>query len=626
MAARRTALVVLSILACARVTPIAWAADHVNAGTDSAVQLTVPNPEDAFTVAILGDRTGGDDSGLAVLDRAVREINELAPDFVLHVGDLVPGYTRDMVKWERDIDRFQDIIGGLECPFYPLPGNHDVITGTGNPMDRRGEELYKKHFGPLYYSFDYRYAHFVCLYTDEALQSAPHFSQEQIDWLREDLAKTQARHIFIIMHKPVWEYASGNWSDVEEMLKGHPVRAVFAGHFHHYYKSQKRGGIQYYVLGVTGGQTFSPELAGGLEHYCLLRITPDGYRLALVKPGSVQADDYITEADFKAMEKLRFLSRDKAGVASPVRSPELGDVDEQVTVTVSNPLDVPLPVTVRGVSLGGWRFSPETRSMMLAPGTQRDVRLGIRCARVSADDLVVPEVQIQYTYVDTKDRTVSIVLRRRVPLRRAITVPPENGAASLDGKAEEPMWGRAARLTTARWVVSAYESDEPGPVFRVVPTETGVYFYAESSDTQVSDFRGPRILSDTLFLGVLSVQDAVSSADLRQVPVVVIYPFCPPGANQAVRAFWDARSPTGPPVHGVHVASRRKADGAGWTCEGFAPWEILLSGEAQPRAEVAFNIGAWDNDGELFTELHAWAPTETAALWGRMILEETTGD
>ena len=81
-------------------------------------------------------------------------------------------------------------LGRPEAPLFPIPGNHGRFHGHRRPEGPRAEELYKKYFGPLYYSFDYRDAHFICLYTDEALQSAPHFSQTQLQWLQDDLAHT----------------------------------------------------------------------------------------------------------------------------------------------------------------------------------------------------------------------------------------------------------------------------------------------------------------------------------------------------------------------------------------------------------------------------------------------------
>ncbi|MHC4479826.1 MAG: metallophosphoesterase [Planctomycetota bacterium] len=594
---------------------------RVNPGTESKVDLSVPAPDEGFTVAILADRTTGFESGLAVLERAVAEINLLKPDLVVHIGDLVPGYIRDMGQWEEDIRRVQAILGRLEVPFFPLPGNHDVITGTGSSDDRRGEELYARHFGPLYYSFDYRGAHFVCLYTEETLESRPSFSEAQLRWLRDDLARTTASQAFVFMHKPVWQYDGAAWEEVHQILRRHPVRAVFAGHFHHYYKSQRRDGIQYYVIGVTGGRLFSPELAGGLEHYCLLHVEPAGYRLALVKPGHILPDDYVVAADFHAMEELRMLSPEQTGVVAPVCSPELGPVEGQVAVRVANPLDEPLAVVLRGLARGGsWSFSPPALHCIVPPGGREFLYLTARSSQVPARQLVAPDVEIQYTYVDSRRRTVPIVLRRRVPLARQAGAALETGAIALDARADESAWERAPVLTTAVWEASPYETGEAGPSFRVFATVAGVYFFAESLDSQVVHFRDGRMLSDALFVGAVPLREDAAALDATEVPVAVIYPFGPGRQARAEQAIWHPKRPMGPEVSGVHVAAEREADGRGWRCEGFVPWDVLLGHPGPVQGQVRFNIGAWDNDGDLFTELHSWAPTTSAASWGLLEL------
>ena len=615
-------LVCLVVLLAAGLCLARPAGAQVNAGTDSGVTLTVPAPAEGFTIAIIADRTTGVPAGLDVLQQAVDEINLLKPDFVIHIGDFVPGYIRDMAQWEGDIQEVKKILGGLQAPLFPLAGNHDVFTGTGDPKDRRAEELYKKYFAPLYYSFDYRDVHFICLYTDEALQSVPHFSDTQLQWLQADLARTKARSIFVFLHKPAWEYPDAGWDAVHEMLKQHPVRAVIAGHIHNYHKSDLRDGIQYYVLGVTGGTVFAPDPAGGLTHYCLLRVTPDSYTLTLIKPGNVLPDDYVRRDDYRDMEAIRYLSPEQTGVAAPVRSPDLGPVNEEVSVYVTNPLGRMLDVQVRGNARGGaWSFQPASAPLQVEPGGRRTAALGIRSPQVGPLQVVAPEVEVEYTYVDSRGRHVPLVLPCRVPLQRELHAELTAPDIVLDGSDKEDAWQHCPPLSTAVWQAGPFETGKAGPVFRLLPTAAGLYFYADSPDATISDFRGPQMLCDALFIGVLDASKGLDQAALAHAPVVVIYPFGQAPGGQAVKAPWDPKRPAGPEAPGVRIAKQVLPDGRGWRCEGFVPWEALLAEGVRAPEQLKLNIGAWDNDGDLFTELHSWAPTTDASLWGELVLE-----
>ncbi|MGD2174869.1 MAG: metallophosphoesterase, partial [Candidatus Brocadiaceae bacterium] len=478
----------------------------------------------------------------------------------------------------------------------------------------------------LYYSVDYRGTHFIVLYTDEALQSHPRIGPEQIEWLRDDLAACTADQVFVLMHKPMWEYGEAGWEEVHRLLREYPVKAVIAGHYHHYYRSENRDGIQHYVLGVTGGRTFSPELAGGLEHYCLLHVRPDSYELTLVRPGCILSDDYVVATDFKAMEKLRFLSPQQTGPANALRSPETGRVRDRAVIAVTNPLGVPLIARVRGrTSPRGWRFRPSSVGLSIGPGESERAELEVSSGPVDPQDLRAPEVEIQYDYVDSRGRTVPIVLDRRIPLHRKTHVSLCREAFSVDGNADEEAWKSAPLLTTQRWRTSPYESDEDGPFFRIVATKAGVYLYAESPDGRISGFRGERMLSDAIFVGAVGTPGDEGRVVAAQPPVVVLYPFAPEESGRAVQAYWDPKRPVGVEAAGVYLSAEESPDGQGWRCEAFVPWDLLLGETSAPPRQALFNVGAWDNDGELFTELHSWAPTECVAHWGSLLVRPAAG-
>jgi Icc protein len=75
----------------------------------------------------------------ALARAAVREINEIGPEFVVIPGD----FTEDGEPQQFRLAK--EIFDGLACPYYAVMGNHDVVQrSTGRPM---GAELYAETFG-----------------------------------------------------------------------------------------------------------------------------------------------------------------------------------------------------------------------------------------------------------------------------------------------------------------------------------------------------------------------------------------------------------------------------------------------------------------------------------------------
>ena len=110
---------------------------------------------------------GGPVEGIEVLKDAVRETNLLDPDLVMTVGDLIQGYN-DTPEWLTQMREFRGVMSGLQMPWYPVAGNHDIYwRGEGAAPQGHHEANYERHFGPLWYWFAHKNSAFIVLFSDE---------------------------------------------------------------------------------------------------------------------------------------------------------------------------------------------------------------------------------------------------------------------------------------------------------------------------------------------------------------------------------------------------------------------------------------------------------------------------
>lgn len=244
------------------------------------------NKPENFQFAIVTDRTGGHRNG--VFEKAVEKLNKLHPEFVMCVGDLVEGYTKDQKEIDRQWAEWDDILGKLKMRFFALPGNHDI----SNEVMRK---VWLERYGKAWYHFVYKGVLFIAMDSNDG--DGLSISRSQIDYVKKAIADNpQARWTMLYMHHPVWNYKDFNgFAEIEAALQSRPY-TVFAGHNHQYLKTQ-RNNRNYYILASTGGgsQLRGPRFQE-FDHITWVTFTDEGPELVNLALSGIHNDDIVDDA------------------------------------------------------------------------------------------------------------------------------------------------------------------------------------------------------------------------------------------------------------------------------------------------------------------------------------------
>ncbi len=198
---------------------------------------------------------------------AVEIIEAIAPEFVIHLGDVVhpvPGSPEH--SGANDLARAA--YRGLPMPLYVVPGNHDVgdkpYRWVDAPsVDPTHYDTFTRGYGPRHQEFTRGGCRFVLIDTP-VMSTGWEAEAEQWAWLERTLgeARDMNQRIFLFGHYPPYLWDPGEPEHYDnlaprararllELIDDHGVEAVFSGHVHRFFH-RRHHRTDLYVAPATG--------------------------------------------------------------------------------------------------------------------------------------------------------------------------------------------------------------------------------------------------------------------------------------------------------------------------------------------------------------------------------------
>ncbi|MDD9940323.1 MAG: metallophosphoesterase [Myxococcales bacterium] len=555
----------------------------VDKGMNPWTNLELRNDPLEFQFMVVTDRTGFARRG--VFRSAMGKINLMLPEFVVSVGDLIEGYTKDEAELRQQWEEIDSFVDTLEMPFFYLAGNHDY----GNEASAN---VWKQRLGRSYYYFVYRNVLFLALNTMHAGDST--LGDDQVQWAKQTLERFKdVRWTIVLMHHPLFvesetrpEQREG-WNHIEASLRERE-HTVFAGHLHRYAKYEKHD-QNYYVLATTGGgSSLRGPTFGEFDHAVWVTMTPQGPRIANLALDGILPDDIFTGEQVQLSD---------SSSVSAVAYTQGQDAKGEVSATVVASNETATPMTVEGhLRAEGQVLDPQPiRLTVPAESEQRqEVKLNLPAAYPVGS--LLPAKLDWTARFQGGQRSISGTARFALETRYAS--PAATGPVTIDGDLAE--WSGVAPVAPVAWPPQGLSEPEiegqwSGPKdlsFDIATSHDAQFLYLQVRvrDDLVQSKEGTLPWSQD---GLLVRLDARAQPNRKGAPFRDYLLFLvSPGAGAEPATF--VRKELLP--KGTTAACRRSTDG--YVFEARVP--IAYLNAMQKRAWEHFRLGvrAFDKDAD----------------------------
>ncbi len=401
-----------------------------------------------FQFAVVTDRTGGHRPG--VFPEGIKKLNLLQPEFVMSVGDLIEGYTKDTVQLNAEWKEFMGFIDILEAPFFYVPGNHDI---TNKVMEEKWKEL----FGVSYYHFIYKDVLFLCLNSEDNLRGAGRgtIDDAQYEYIKKTLEENpEVKWTLVFLHQPLWvQEDTKRWKDVEKLLANRSHN-VFAGHYHRYWKTKRNNG-KYIALATTGGGSrLRGKAYGEFDHVVWVTMTDEGPILANLFLDGIWDENVATEELVDLVRNQPFPVQ-----MTPVYLEETHPENLSVIVKATNHSDTKMQVNLTGEAHDQLFYQLDQNAFVVEPNDVLTFNLHLKNLDKNAlTDLAPLKIKTDITYEFESQPNVSFssVLNYKPFLKHNIR---KASKIKLDGDIKE--WKEATWIPVEHMEGAPFDFDGP---------------------------------------------------------------------------------------------------------------------------------------------------------------------